>query len=72
MKTIPLDKVLDKHFSEQEIAVALQWATRESRRMALRDLRKSLGITQKQLSASLKVSQPVVSEMENRICSVVG
>lgn len=66
MKTIPIDQVLRKHFSEKEIAEALKWATKETRRMALRDLRKSLGITQKQLSESLKVSQPVISDMENR------
>ena len=66
MKTIPLDEVLRKHFSEREIADALKWATKEAQRMALRDLRKSLGITQKQLSESLKVSQPVISDMENR------
>ena len=66
MKTIPIDQVLQKHFSDKEIADALKWATKEARRLDLRDLRKSLGITQKQLAESLKISQPVISEMENR------
>ncbi len=66
MKTTPIDQVLRKHYSDKEIADAHKWATKEAQRMALRELRKSLGITQKQLSRSLKVSQPVISDMENR------
>ena len=66
MKTTPLSDVLRKHLSEKEIADARKWATNEAQRMDLRELRKSLGITQKQLAESLKVSQPVISDMENR------
>lgn len=66
MKTKAIEEVFKKHFSEREIAQAMAWAHKEARRMALRDLRQSLGITQKQLADSLKVSQPVVSAMENR------
>ena len=66
MKTTPISDVLGKHLSEKDIADARKWATKEAQRMDLRELRKSLGITQKQLSESLKVSQPVISDMENR------
>ena len=66
MKTIPIGDVLRKYLSEKDIADARKWAIKEAQRMDLRDLRKSIGITQKQLSESLKVSQPVISDMENR------
>ena len=37
------------------------------RRISLRELRKSLGISQKQLAAALKVSQAAVSKQERRL-----
>ncbi len=66
MKTKPVDDVFKKHLSEKEMAAAMAWAEKEARRLALRDLRKSLGITQKQLAESLKISQPVINAMESR------
>ena len=49
------------------------------RQTSLRELRKALGITQKQLAESLKISQTAVSKQEHRkeiqvstLCEIVG
>ena len=42
------------------------------RRVSLRELRKSLGISQKQLATALKVSQAAVSKQERRQGIQVG
>ena len=57
---------LENLWAKKDIADARKLPTKEAQRMDVRGLRKNLGITRKQLSESLKVSQPVISDMENR------
>lgn len=66
IKTTPVEEVFNRCMTPRERAKARVKTERMAERIMLRDLRKSLGITQKQLAESLKVSQPVISAMENR------
>ena len=66
MKTTPVSVLFRKHLTPRQMAEGRKWADEKSAKIQLRALRKSLGITQKQLADTLKVSQPVVSAMESR------
>ena len=66
LKSMSVDDVFRKHMSARRMARVDKRADATARKLLLRDLRRSLGITQQQLSAALGVSQPVVSQIENR------
>ena len=66
MKTIPFDEMCRKAMSPRRMARIDARAERDYRKMVLRDLRKTLGITQKQLAAALGLAQSGLSELEHR------
>lgn len=66
LKTIPVNQMFRKHMSAERIAKIDRRADATARKLLLRELRQSLGITQAQLSAALGISQPLVSQMESR------
>jgi plasmid maintenance system antidote protein VapI len=66
LKTIPVDEMFRRHMSVRHMARIDKRADATVHRLLLRELRKSLGLTQKQLSAVMGVSQPVLSQLENR------
>ena len=66
-----LDEVLAPLPQEQQGAIERR-AQDLIRRLSLRELRKSLGISQKQLAEALNVSQAAVSKQERRQGIQVG
>ena len=66
LKTAPVSELFSKHLTAKQMAEGRKWAAKEATKIQLKQLRKSLGITQKQLADSLKISQPVISVMESR------
>ncbi len=66
LKTIPIDEVFEKHFSTAELARIDRRADAMAKTIILRQLRKSLGLTQKQLAHTLGVSQSSLSQLESR------
>jgi DNA-binding transcriptional regulator YiaG len=60
-----LDEVLAGLPQEQQDDIE-RWANDLIRRISLAELRRSLGISQKQLAEALKVSQAAVSKQERR------
>lgn len=66
MKTIPFDDVCRKVMTPERMARIDARADRDYRRIVLRDLRKTLGITQKQLADALGVTQSNLSQLEHR------
>lgn len=66
MKTIPLDQLLAERYTPEEIADIDRWVATERAKIALRELRKLLGLTQAKLAARIKTSQAQLSAMEGR------
>ena len=66
-----LDEVLATLPQEQQDKIERR-AQALIRRLSLRELRKSLGISQKQLAEALKISQAAVSKQEHRQGIQVG
>lgn len=65
-KTTPIDAVFKKHFTAEELATIDKRADAMARKIVLRQLRKSIGLTQKQLAHTLGVSQSSLSQLESR------
>ncbi len=66
MKRTPFDEICRKRMSPQSIRRADKRAEAIARKLLLRDLRKALGVTQKQLADAMGVRQSALSQMENR------
>ena len=66
LKTIPIDNVFEKHFTAEQLAKIDKRADAMAKKIILRQLRKSVGLTQKQLAHTLGVSQSSLSQLENR------
>lgn len=66
MKTIPFDDVCRRVMSPKRMTRIDARADKDYRKIVLRDLRKQLGITQKQLAEALGVTQSSLSQLEHR------
>jgi DNA-binding transcriptional regulator YiaG len=66
MKTIPAEKVFRVTMTSAERAKADAKARKMIQRVMLSELRKSLGVTQKELARAMGVSQPVLSKVEHQ------
>ena len=65
MKTVSFEYLCRRTMTPESIARSDARFEREYKKYKLRQLRKSLGITQKQLAEALKISQPGLSQIEN-------